>query len=109
LPARYDSLLFGNEIQLFNSASQHFSVDFLREIVTVGWTLEVQFIVDRFAVKLAFTLAAIAAHPLKSVVLQELFHFLYLLFELILLCNDPSHLLVAVFTCCLHQQLVLVL
>lgn len=109
MPAGDDALFFGDEVEFFDPAGQDFSVNFFRKIVTVVWSLEVQFVIDSLGVELPLPLSTFTAHPLESVVAEELFHLFALLFVLVSLERELGYFLKFVLTRCQHQHLVLVL
>ena len=72
------ALLFGDEVQLFNSPGEDFSIDFLGEVVAEGRTGKFQLFLQGSIVELALRLM-LPAHPLQPVVFEKLEHFFILL------------------------------
>ena len=72
---RLEALLFGDEIELFNTLLKDLSVDFAWHVGSILGSLELQLFLDRLIVELAFALAAISTDPLESVIREELGHF----------------------------------
>ena len=73
-PNRGEALLFSDEVQLLDSASQHLRVDLARNVAAVLGTLMLQLFTDTLRVEDSFSLSAFATDPLEAVVGQKLGH-----------------------------------
>jgi hypothetical protein len=61
-------LFLSDEIKLFNSSGEHFSVDFLRQIVAVLRSLKLQLLFDGLLVERTFVLTTLSTNPFEPIV-----------------------------------------
>ena len=68
------SFLLCDEVKLFNTSLQDFSVDLTMDIRAVRGSLKLQLFFDGISIELTLALTSVATDPLETVIRAELLH-----------------------------------